>query len=277
MSARNLPRMFRRAAGPAAVAACWISAAALVAAEINQIQPLAQAHAHNDYEHDRPLLDALDQGFTSVEADVHLVDGELLVAHDASRLRPENTLERLYLDPLADRVRRHASGVYDEPAEFILLVDLKTEAEATYQALDRKLAKYPALCTQWSAEGRVPGPVTVIVSGNRPIETIARQSNRRAAVDGRLADLERGEAPEWMPLVSDRWGAHFKWHGEGEFPAGERAKLRSLVAAAHERGQKLRFWATPDTPEMWSELRSAQVDLINTDDLPGLAAFLRSP
>ena len=29
--------------------------------------PVRRAHAHNDYEHKRPLLDALDQGFCSVE------------------------------------------------------------------------------------------------------------------------------------------------------------------------------------------------------------------
>ena len=45
-------------------------------------EPHPAAHAHNDYEHDRPLLDALEHGFTSVEADVWLVDGELRVAHD---------------------------------------------------------------------------------------------------------------------------------------------------------------------------------------------------
>src|SRR5262249_1980163 len=32
--------------------------------------PLIHAHAHNDYEHTRPLFDALDQGFCSVEADI---------------------------------------------------------------------------------------------------------------------------------------------------------------------------------------------------------------
>jgi len=32
--------------------------------------PLARAHAHNDYLHPRPMLDALDAGFTSVEADI---------------------------------------------------------------------------------------------------------------------------------------------------------------------------------------------------------------
>ena len=65
-------------------------------------QPLPQAHAHNDYEHEPPLLDALDHGFASVEADVWLVFGDLFVAHDAHELTMGRTLESLYLDPLAD-------------------------------------------------------------------------------------------------------------------------------------------------------------------------------
>lgn len=44
--------------------------------------PLEKAHAHNDYEHERPLFDALSHGFTSVEVDVHLVDGKLYVSHN---------------------------------------------------------------------------------------------------------------------------------------------------------------------------------------------------
>jgi hypothetical protein len=54
------------------------------AAEPDSVIPLVNAHAHNDYEHDRPLFDALDHGFCSVEADIHLVDGQLLVAHNLS-------------------------------------------------------------------------------------------------------------------------------------------------------------------------------------------------
>jgi len=62
--------------------------------------PLARAHAHNDYLHPRPLLDALDHGFTSVEADVWIVNGALLVAHDQRDVMPERTLRALYLEPL---------------------------------------------------------------------------------------------------------------------------------------------------------------------------------
>jgi hypothetical protein len=36
----------------------------------------------------------------------------------------------------------------------------------------------------------------------------------------------------------------------------------------------VRFWATPDTPAMWKELQAAGCDLINTDKLDELRAFL---
>jgi len=48
--------------------------------------PLSQAHAHNDYLHKNPLFDALDNGFTSVEVDVHLLRGNLYVAHDKEEI-----------------------------------------------------------------------------------------------------------------------------------------------------------------------------------------------
>ena len=71
------------------------------------VQPLERAHAHNDYEHDRPLLDALDQGFTSVEADVWLVDGQLYLGHDA----PD--LSRTYAGPAHQRLTdRFAAARY---------------------------------------------------------------------------------------------------------------------------------------------------------------------
>ena len=37
------------------------------------VQPLERAHAHDDDEHERPLPDALDHGFTSAETDGQLI------------------------------------------------------------------------------------------------------------------------------------------------------------------------------------------------------------
>ena len=78
---------------------------------------LPAAHAHNDYLHKRPLLDALAHGFCSDEADIFLVDGVLLVAHEIASLDKRRTLKALYLDPLLERTRKH-SGRFILEARF---------------------------------------------------------------------------------------------------------------------------------------------------------------
>ncbi|WP_217143699.1 phosphatidylinositol-specific phospholipase C/glycerophosphodiester phosphodiesterase family protein [Streptomyces sp. AC627_RSS907] len=244
-------------------------------------RPLWRAHAHNDYEHPRPLLDALDHRFGSVEADIHLVDGRLLVAHDPEDLDPARTLESLYLDPLAARVRAGRGSVYRQDRRPLqLLVDIKTEGSSTYLELDRHLRRYRHLFTTYS-HGRVfPGPVTAVISGDRAARApMEAQGTRRAFYDGRLADLGTSAPASLVPLISDNWTHHFTWRGVGAFPVAERRRLRDIVGAAHARGQRVRFWATPDVPgpardAVWAELVAAGVDHLNTDDLAGLEAFL---
>jgi len=240
------------------------------------VKPLHQAHAHNDYLHRRPLLDALDRGFTSVEADVFLVDGRLLVAHTALELDPERTLEKLYLDPLRERVRAGGGKLFADSTSVTLLVDLKADGEATYRALAELLAQYDDIITV-VRDGRLEQkPVTVIVSGDRPRETIAADKIRYVGIDGRLGDLDSKLPSHLLPLISDNWSNHFKWRGEGEMSPAEKEKLATIVERAHAAGRRVRFWAAPDRPAMWRKLRAAGADLINTDDLDGLAEFLRT-
>lgn len=239
------------------------------------VKPLRQAHAHNDYLHARPLLDALDHGFTSVEADVFLVDGKLLVAHSHSELKPERTLQALYLDPLRQRVRTHGGLVFAGGGAFHLLVDLKTAGEPTYAALAKVLAEYADMVST-VRDGRLDQKaVDVSISGNRPTALIAAETLRYAGMDGRLGDLDSDLPAHLMPLISDNWRLHFTWRGSGPMSDADRNKLRDVVAKAHARRRRIRFWATPETVESWRELHAAGVDFINTDDLAGLQAFLR--
>lgn len=234
----------------------------------------ANAHAHNDYYHSRPLLDALEQGFGSVEADVFLVDGELLVAHSSFEVRAERTLDKLYLEPLAARCEANGGRVYRGGPELILLVDLKTEAEATYARLLEKLARFESLLSKL-VDGKIQaGAVRVVVSGNRPVETMAKQSSRLAFLDGRMPDLDENSAVELAPVVSDQWTNHFKWRGRGEMPKHEVEKLSALVEKTHRQHRKLRFWGAPDNPATWEQMAASGVDLINTDKLQELAEFL---
>ncbi len=236
--------------------------------------PLPQAHAHNDYEHARPLLDALDHGFCSVEADVFLRDGALLVAHDARDLRAERTLERLYLQPLSERVKANDGRVFKNGPRFWLLIDLKTDGESTYKALHELLAKYRDILSTTSNGKYDQRAVTVVISGNRPIDIIKSQTTRYAGIDGRLADLKSDAPAHLMPMISDNWTLHFAWRGEGAMPLGQLERLQSIVKQAHDRGRVVRFWATPESPALWRELRAASVDLINTDKLAMLRDFL---
>ena len=107
------------------------------------VEPLANAHAHNDYWHERPLFDALDLGFTSVEADIFVVDGKALVGHDRQELKPERTLESLYLEPLdSPRQRKRWARARECGNRFFLLVDIKSDPQEAYSLLHEMLSKY---------------------------------------------------------------------------------------------------------------------------------------
>jgi hypothetical protein len=236
--------------------------------------PLLAAHAHNDYHHPRPLFDALEHGFGSIEADVWLVEGQLLVAHDRKDVKPERTLSALYLEPLRARVREQGGRVFRGGAPIVLLIDVKSEARATYVALDAELGRFAEMLTSFEGERVTPGAITVIVSGNRAHGEVRAQSRRFAALDGRSTEL-LSEAPAALyPWISENWAKLSQWRGVGPLPEADLAKLREWVTQAHARGRKLRFWNTPETPEAWRILREAGVDIIGADDLSKLRDFL---
>lgn len=250
------------------------------AAQAAAVRPLERAHAHNDYEHARPLFDALDHGFTSVEADIWLVDDELLVAHDLADVRPGRTLRSLYLDPLRERVRANRGNVYSEPVYFQLVIDIKSEARGTYDRLEDELLREEFYLSKFTQDRMQEAAVTVVLGGNVPQDHMESQRVRFAGYDGRPNDL--GTLPRNVaPMISDNWFRQFSWDGSGPMPQDERDKLRSLAKAARDNEQRLRFWATPDQPSpqrdaVWTELVDAGIGFINTDHLTGLADFLRA-
>lgn len=235
---------------------------------------LPHSHSHNNYEQGLPLVDALSRGFASIEADVVFLDGELYVAHGADDVRPGRTptLTSLYLDPLREVVRSHGGSVYgpsDPPLQ--LLVDVKTEAYETYAALDEVLRRYSDMLTVWTDGVVSPGAVTVVLSGNRALDVIEGAPARYVAIDGRILDDRAGVAPEAMPLVSEDWERLGPPTEEGRLAAARR-----VVERMHAEGRKVRFWATPESEEVWRSLIAMGVDYIGTDDPERLEGLLRA-
>ena len=238
--------------------------------------PLDHAHAHNDYVHARPLLGALELGYGSVEADIWLVDGALLVAHDRDSVRADRTLEALYLAPLRAWIAAHGGSVYPGRPPLTLLIDVKSHADSTWAALEPLLRRYDDMITSWHGDSVTTRPVVAVISGERPLLTLPAQRDRWAGLDGRLADLDsvHGTPASAMPLVSDDWKNITSWRGRGAPPRAARRRVAAAVAKAHAQGRRLRFWNTPDLPVVWRVLVQSGVDLIGADDLDSLRSFL---
>jgi GH43 family beta-xylosidase len=241
------------------------------------LTPVSRAHAHNDYLHQRPLLDALENGFSSVEADVFLKNGDLLLGHDLSQTMEGRNLDALYLQPLAKRVQHSDNNRVHQHAEtFYLLIDFKTDGKAAYELLKKQIKPYRTLLTEFSNTATKTNAVTIIITGNCPISKMTKEEQRWAGCDGFVSNLDAKPNQHLMPWMSGKWGEFFKWNGSGTMPQKEQAKLESLVQKAHANGQAIRFWAAPDNRASWAAQQKVGVDFINSDRLQDLAHFLKS-
>jgi len=243
-----------------------------------QSLPLPNAFAHNDYRHHRPLADALGEGYTNVEADVFLMDHELIVAHVNPFFKNDRTLERLYLKPLFQRIRTNGGEVYkgyNKPV--ILMIDIKTGWKSTYTALKPLLEKYRLMLSGYDHGIITPGAVTVVLSGHKPYQLIKSEDKRLAFIDEDLRlTYKDTAAANVYTMASCKYSKLLKWNGTGAIPPLQEDTLLAYVAMAHKYGKKVRLWASPENETVWRELLKCGVDLINTDKLATLKGFLTS-
>ncbi len=235
-----------------------------------------RGHAHNDYEHKNPLKDALKNGFSSVEVDVHLVAGNLYVSHHSPQvLNPTHTLESLYLEPLQNHISKHNGMVYPNYHDpFYLMVDFKTAAQPTYEHLKSILSNYLSIISTVHNGVEKKGAVTVFISGNRPLQEILNDELKLALIDGRPDDLDKNIPEGIMPVISDNYFKILSWNGSGVIKANEIDRFKLLLQNTHSQGKKLRLWAAPDNAIVWKFLLDNGVDLINTDRLKDFKKFI---
>lgn len=231
--------------------------------------PHPGSHAHNDYAHARPLFDAFTNGFTSIEADVHLLNGQLIVSHDYP-VTTAKTLQSLYLQPMDSIIRKNKGTIYPKYSHpVMLMIDVKTDAEPTFSALQKALSSFKENLQRPGHKGAIQ----VIISGNRDLELIKNDPEHLAAIDGRPEDIGKGYAAGLMPVISE---AYFKITGENTTTPSPKALelITALAIKVHAEKKKLRLWAIPDNEIAWRSLIMAGVDIINTDKLEEVHQFL---
>ena len=231
--------------------------------------PLPNGFAHNDYCHKHPLYDALDNGFTNIEADIFLKDDRLVVAHIFPYFKHNRTLENLYLKPLMARIAQNNGKVYaNYNTPVILMIDIKTGANSTYEALKPLLEKYRSILSGLENGKMVYRAVTVVLSGHKPYGLIEKEQDRLAFIDEDLRKVQRDSVfNNVFTMASCKYSKLMKWDGRGAISNAEKDKLLAFVAMAHKIGTKVRLWASPEKKAVWDELLHCGVDLINTDHL----------
>lgn len=220
------------------------------------------AHAHNDYEHDRPLAEALELGFPSVEADVWYRRHDIQVSH--SIYRSHGTLAELYIDPLRERVEAQGS-VHGDGQPFTLWIDVKEKDEKLVDALVPLLDEQDWL-SLYDDEGLVEQKaVNVILTGGGGPGVMAANPAPRPYV------IESGDpsfdADPTYRAASVSWKTWF----EDGFDADNCA---CIVGHFQALGRPVRFFHAPDTPESWQQQIDCGATWIGADDIGGLADYL---
>ena len=215
------------------------------------IGAFAQMHAHNDYEKPEPFTNAYEYGAGSIEVDIFLHKGELLVAHDTSQFDRTRTIASLYLRPLdsvitAGKIR-----------QVQLLIDIKTEAYSTLQELLEVLKRYPHITRS--------DKISLVISGNRPAPGKFKRYPAYILFDGLLQKDYSRKALKRVPMFSDNFKNYSGW-----------SDLVPAIRKAHQLGKTIRFWNAPDNLDAWQQLMRLKVDWINTDQVKECSAFLRS-
>lgn len=220
-------------------------------------------HSHNDYAKARPFAEAYEQRADFIEADVWLRAGKLVVSHE----KPESltitppTLDSLYLQPIVRLFQQYKDKPSsDRDYTFALVIDVK---ENPAEVLPKLMTMLQAnlVCFNRSASAKA---IQVIISGERPkIDTFLDYPLLQ--FDGRPSEVYDQETLQRVAMISDNFQSYSRWDGIGDISDQDRDKLKRVIKRAHNDNKPFRFWAIPDTPNGWKQLRKLGVDIINTD------------
>ncbi|GAD91841.1 hypothetical protein ANI_1_422064 [Paecilomyces variotii No. 5] len=260
-------------------------------------------HSHNDYWRDVPFYTGLSHGCASTEADVWLYNDTLYVrtvGHEQSALTKARTLESLYINPILDVLKKQnpttpfvtsptKNGVFDTVSDQTLyfFIDVKTSGPETWNAVVSALqplrdAGY--LTTLKDNKTITNGPVTIIGTGNTPLDLVGPIADRDYFYDAPLSSLNdteyAGVTSLISPIASDDFQATFGSVSDTDpvFTDEQLNTLRAQIATAKSRGIGARYWDTPYYPirlrnAVWRELLREGVALLNADDLDAVAEF----
>ncbi|KAI9707630.1 MAG: hypothetical protein M1836_000591 [Candelina mexicana] len=225
-----------------------------------------------------------------------LTRGIVPIGHEPSALTTARTFESLYINPILDTLQRQnpsspfvttptKNGVFDTASTqtVYLWVDVKTSGSTTWPYVVRALE--PLRRGGWlsttNGSGITYNPVTVIGTGNTPLNLVQPITSRDYFYDGPIPTLNStfGNITALVsPICSTSFSVNFGSVNGTSLNSTQLALLRDQVRVAKGKGIGTRYWDLPAWPVstrngVWRQLKSEGVDLINVDDLEAGAGF----
>ncbi|MFB9110087.1 alkaline phosphatase [Flavobacterium gyeonganense] len=223
-------------------------------------------HSHNDYAGSLPFYEAYSNEAGVIEADVFLVNNELFVAHTSKEIKLQNTLKSLYLEPLFSKIKDLEGKMYPENKSLILMIDIKSDADATLKAIVQQLNTFPAILSNKN--------IKIVISGNRPLSSNWITYPQFIYFDGRLNENYNAEELSRIEMISTDLKEITLWNGKGVLTQADLHKMQLAIKKVHDLNKKIRFWGTQDNVNTWMTMMNLKVDFIGTDDVAKLAEFI---
>ena len=177
------------------------------------------------------------------------------------------------------------NGLYDTSAgrTVYLFIDLKTAGETTFPVVIDALQplRDAGYLTNYNNGTITKGPITVIGTGNTPLDQIQGISPRDYFYDANLALLSTDQinvtAAE-SPIASAQFSKYIGPITGTGLNDTQLGLVREHLAYAQSKGIQGRYWATPAWPistrnTVWRTLMTEGVGLLNADALSEAAGF----
>lgn len=231
------------------------------------------AHSHNDYANVTPFWLAYNNHFGSIETDIWVVDDNLFVAHSRVEIKPEKTLDSLYIQPIVKTFRQNKGKAWsDNSSSFQLLVDLKTETEPALSMLVQKLRNYPDIFDPVVNKNAI----RIVITGNRPVPSEFGKYPDFIFFDGLLGQNYTEQQLKRIALYSENIKIFTTWNGEGNMIDKDQIRLHHVIDSVHALNKKIRFWNAPDDINAWNTFMNMGIDYINTDRIIKLSEYLNN-
>jgi alkaline phosphatase len=240
---------------------------------INAQYSTLNAHSHNDYVNTIPFWLAYNNHFGSIETDIWAVKDELFVAHSKAEIKPELTLDSLYIQSIVKIFKQNNGKAWiDRSSAFQLLIDLKTTTEPTLTLLVQKLRKYPDIFDPKVNNNAI----RIVITGNRPVPSEFGKYPDFIYFDGILSQNYTEEQLKRIALYSENIKKFTPWNGEGTIIDKDRIRIQFVIDSVHALNKKIRFWNAPDDINAWETFMNMRVDYLNTDHIVKLSEYLNN-